>query len=244
MDAILEAVGIGKSFLIPSVRRDTLREHVFAAFEPRRFERLQVLEDVSFAVPRGTTFGIMGRNGCGKSTLLKILCEIYQPDRGSVHTRAGLTPILELGVGWNTELDAIDNVCLLGSVMGLGLREIRARLDDILGFAELERFANLQLKHYSSGMASRLAYAVAFHAVREILVLDEIFAVGDAGFKSKCEERYRRLHADGHTVVLVTHEPRIVTSYCDRAILVEAGRVRYEGSGAEVAARYLEMATG
>ena len=164
---------------------------MLGALRPRRFERLQVLDSVSFEVRRGETLGIMGRNGSGKSTLLKIVCGIYPPDRGRVTTRAAITPILELGVGWNPELDAIDNVFLIGSVMGLSLAEIRSSMDEILAFAELERFANLKLKYYSSGMSSRLAYAVAFRAVREVLVLDEIFAVGDAGFKARCEERYR-----------------------------------------------------
>ena len=133
-----------------------------------------VLDGISFSVERGQTLGIMGRNGCGKSTLLKILSGIYQPDSGAVITRAPLTPILELGVGWNPELDAIDNIMLIGSVMGLTLKELRASTDEILDFAELQRFANLKLQHYSSGMASRLAYAIAFRAVREILILDEI----------------------------------------------------------------------
>ena len=182
----------------------------------------------------------MGRNGSGKSTLLKVLCGIYPADSGhGDRRRRGITPILELGVGWNPELDAIDNVYLVGSVMGLSLREIRASLDDILAFAELERFARLQLKHYSSGMASRLAYAVAFRAVREVLVLDEIFAVGDAGFRAKCEARYRELHAAGHAVMLVSHDPRVISTFCDRAILMDAGRIVAEGSGDEIAARYL-----
>ena len=139
-----------------------------------------------------------------------------RPTPAASRTRA-ITPILELGVGWNPELDAIDNVYLVGSVLGMSLREIRDSLDGILAFAELERFARLQLKYYSSGMASRLAYAVAFRAVREVLVLDEIFAVGDAGFRAKCEQRYRELHGAGHTVVLVSHDPRVVETFCTRA---------------------------
>ena len=146
---------------------------------------------------------------------------------GSI-ARAPITPILELGVGWNPELDAIDNICLLGSVMGMSLQEIRAAVDEILAFAELERFANLKLQHYSSGMASRLAYSVAFKAVREVLVLDEIFAVGDAGFKARCEERYRTLSAAGHTVIIVSHDPRIIETFCSRALLLDRGRVVLE----------------
>ena len=237
--ALIKVDNVSKAFRIPSVRRDTVREHLFGLLEPRRFERLQVLDRVSFELRQGETLGIMGRNGSGKSTLLRVLCGIYPPDRGRVEVRAAVTPILELGVGWNPELDAVDNVFLLGGVMGLSLAEIRRGMDDILSFAELERFANLELKHYSSGMASRLAYAVAFRAVREVLVLDEIFAVGDAGFRARCEQRYRELHDSGHSAVIVSHDPRIIRTFCQRAVLLEGGRIVGEGPGEEIAADYL-----
>ena len=233
---------VSKAFRIPRVRRDTVREHVFGLFDRRRYDHLQALDRVNVELRPGETLGIMGRNGCGKSTLLKVLCGIYEADSGRVQLNAGITPILQLGVGWNPELDAIDNVYLLGAVMGLSRAAIRDSLDEILEFGDLQRFARLQLKHYSSGMASRLAYAVAFRAVREVLVLDEIFAVGDAGFRARCEERYRQLHQAGHTVVLVSHDPRIVSSFCSRAILMDAGRIVFEGSGQDVAARYLSTA--
>jgi ABC-type polysaccharide/polyol phosphate transport system ATPase subunit len=241
--AVLEVEGVSKQFTIPSVRRDTVREHLFGLLRPRRFEPLVVLDGVSLKVFEGETLGIMGRNGCGKSTLLKIIAGIYEADGGVVTRHAGLTPILELGVGWNPELNAIDNVYLMGSVFGLPLGAIRRELGGILAFAELERFAELPLKHYSSGMASRLAYAVAFAAVREVLVLDEIFAVGDAGFRARCEERYRDLRAAGHTVVLVSHDPRTVATFCDRAILLEGGRVLCEGPSAKVADAYVARLT-
>ena len=243
MAAVIEASHLIKRFRIPSVRRDTLREHALDLFRPRHYETWTVLDGVSFAVQPGETIGIMGRNGCGKSTLLKILSGIYQPDSGEVTARAPITPILELGVGWNPELDAIDNVCLLGVVMGMSLAQVRAATDEILAFAELERFANLKLQHFSSGMASRLAYSVAFKAVRDVLVLDEIFSVGDAGFKARCEQRYRELSAAGHTVILVSHDPQIISTYCPRALLLERGRVLVEGTGAEVVAKYLELLT-
>ena len=244
MPPLIEVDSVSKTFRIPTVRRDTVREHLFGLFDRRGAEELRVLEGVSFDLQPGETLGIMGRNGCGKSTLLKIVCGIFPPDSGRVILRAPLTPILELGVGWNPELDAIDNVFLVGSVMGLSLGEIRSRLDAILVFAELERFANLKLKHYSSGMASRLAYAIAFEAVREVLVLDEIFAVGDAGFRRRCEERYRSLRASGHTVLLVSHEPRIVNTFCDRALLFDGGHIVASGAPSEVSDRYLSMQTG
>src|SRR6187399_753058 len=133
--ALIEVRGVSKAFRVPTVRRDTVREHVLGLLEPRRFSRLQVLDRVSFDVLPGEALGIMGRNGCGKSTLLKILCGIYPPDEGQVTQRAAITPILELGVGWSPELDAVDNVCLIGSIMGLTLQEIRQRMDRMLAFA-------------------------------------------------------------------------------------------------------------
>ena len=235
---LIDVEHVSKAFRIPTVRRDTVREHVLGLLEPRRFERLQVLDDISFSVRRGEALGIMGRNGGGKSTLLKIICGVYQPDRGRVVCRAPITPILELGVGWHPELDAIDNICLIASVMGLSLTEIRHRMNRILAFAELERFANLKLKHYSSGMAARLAYAVAFESVREVLVLDEVFAVGDAGFRAKCEARYRELQAAGHTLLLVSHESGAVEDFCDRALLISDGRITWAGDPATVALHY------
>jgi ABC-type polysaccharide/polyol phosphate transport system ATPase subunit len=237
---IIEVRDVAKAFTRPTVHRNTLREHVFAGFRRRSTQRFAVLDGISFDVRPGEALGLMGANGCGKSTLLKIICGIYVPDRGSVVRRAPITPILELGVGWNAELDAVDNIYLLGAVMGLSLSQIRAGLDEILAFAELEAFANLKLKHYSSGMASRLAYSVAFQAVQEVLILDEIFAVGDAAFKKRCEDRYEALKAAGHTIVLVSHEVHLVSRHCDRAVLLEHGRVAADGPAARVASTYLE----
>jgi len=240
---MISVSGVSKTFRIPAVQRDTVREHVMNVFRPPPFYTLQVLDGVSFDLKPGETLGIMGRNGSGKSTLLKIVCGIYQPDRGRVDTRGTVTPILELGVGWNPALDAIDNIYLIGSVMGLSLGEIRRGMDQILAFAELERFANQKLKHYSTGMSSRLAYAVAFQAVRDVLVLDEVFAVGDAGFRARCEARYQELHARGHAVLIVSHDPRVVRTFCDRALLLDGGRVALEGSGDAVANQYIAMLT-
>jgi ABC-type polysaccharide/polyol phosphate transport system ATPase subunit len=241
--SFLDVDSVSKAFLIPAVRRDTIREHVLSGLTRRRYYRLQVLDSVSFTVRQGETLGIMGQNGSGKSTLLKIVCGIYQPDRGAVRVTAPITPILELGVGWNPELDALDNVELIGSVMGLGLSEIRASMEQILAFADVEQFANLKLKHYSSGMASRLAYAVAFEAVREVLVLDEVFAVGDAGFKARCEDRFRTLRSQGHTIILVSHDPKAIGTFCDRAILLGQGRVVVEGNPQLIAERYVSTLT-
>jgi ABC-2 type transport system ATP-binding protein len=241
--AVLDVRGVTKTFDIPSRRRDTVREHVLDLFRHRPMERLQVLDAVNLEVRRGETLGIMGRNGCGKSTLLKIMAGVYRADSGSVVTSAPITAILELGLGWNPDLDAVDNVLLIGSVMGLSLKELRASIGEILAFADVERFANLELRHYSSGMAARLAYAVAFKAVREVLILDEIFAVGDAGFRERCEARYRQLSAAGHTVVLVSHAPPTIEAFCDRAVLIEGGRIVVDGSPRDVVDAYLSLLT-
>jgi ABC-type polysaccharide/polyol phosphate transport system ATPase subunit len=240
---VLEARRVAKSFAIPSVRRDTVRAHALDFFRSRHTEQLHVLRDASFTLAAGESLGLMGRNGSGKSTLMKIVSGIYTADAGEVMARAPITPILELGIGWNPDLDAIDNIDLLGTIMGLSLRELRSAAAEILEFAGLERFARLELRHYSSGMAARLAYAVAFRAVREVLILDEIFAVGDAEFKERCQARYRELHGKGHAMVLVSHDPRTIASFCDRALLLEDGRVIMDGPGADVATAYLELLT-
>ena len=240
---VLEVHGVSKSFWIPSEQRDTVREHVFAAFRPRPVRELRVLNAVSLALRQGEALGLMGANGSGKSTLLKILCGIYVPDAGRVVARAPITPILELGVGWNPELDAVDNIYLMGTLMGLSLRELRRDVDAILEFAELRPFARMHLKHYSSGMASRLAYAVAFRAVHGVLILDEILAVGDAGFRQRCEDRYRALRAAGHSTIVVSHSPTVVATFCDRALLLDQGRVVMDGPAAEVAEAYVTRLT-
>lgn len=241
---VLEVVDLRKRFLIPAVRRRTLREHVLGALRPPEVQELQVLDGVSFEVGRGETFGIMGRNGSGKSTLLKIIAGIYRADGGEVRVHAPMTPILELGVGWNTELDAIDNIQLAGTIMGLSLRELRAATPEILEFAGLERFAQLEVRHYSSGMMARLAFALAFMAVRDVLVLDEIYAVGDAEFQRRCVARFGQLRREGRTIVIVSHQPSDVAELCDRAVLIERGRVVEEGSGPDVARAYGRLLAG
>jgi len=241
---VLEANDVSKSFWIPDEHRDTIREHVLAAFRQRPLRELRVLRSVSLTLSKGESLGLMGANGSGKSTLLKLLCGIYVPDSGAVVTRAGITPILELGIGWNPELDAIDNIYLLGTLMGLSLAELRRSVGEILEFAELRPFARMELKHYSSGMAARLAYSVAFRAVRDVLILDEILAVGDVGFKERCEERYRQLRTKGHSTIVVSHNPEMVSRFCDRALLLEEGRFVMDGPAHEVARAYVSRLTG
>jgi ABC-type polysaccharide/polyol phosphate transport system ATPase subunit len=240
--AILEAIAVSKTFQIPDVQRDTVREHVLDFFRPRKFHTFKAVDNVTLSIERGSTVGIMGRNGSGKSTLLKMISGIYQPDTGRVVSASAITPILELGVGWNTELDALDNILLVGTAMGLRVRDLKRATPEILGFAGLEPFATLKLGHYSSGMAARLAYAVAFAAVEDILVLDEVFAVGDAAFKAQCEERYVELKRQGKTIIVVSHDPSIVKRFCDRALMMDAGRIIHDGTAGDVVDLYLRLA--
>ena len=240
--SVIEVRDIQKSFRIPSARRETVREHALSFFRRRTFRELRVLDGVSFDLAPGETLGIMGRNGCGKSTLLKIIAGIYQPDGGAVVVHAPITPILELGVGWNPELDALDNVYLVGTVMGMTLAELEEATPEIFDFAGLGEFKNLQLKYFSSGMAARLAYSIAFRAVREgVLILDEIFAVGDAEFRERCKERYREIHRAGNAIMLVSHNPDHIAGFCERAVLLEKGRVTFQGTGQDVAQAYQDL---
>jgi ABC-type polysaccharide/polyol phosphate transport system ATPase subunit len=243
-EPLVEVTGVAKSFRLPAAGQRTIRDAVFGLVRPVPEDELRVLEDATFAVAAGEAVGIMGRNGSGKSTLLRTVCGIYRPDRGRVIVRAPLTPVLELGTGWSPELDAVDNVLLLGTVMGLPLAAVEAAVPRILEFAGLTRFARLSLKRYSSGMAARLAYSVAFAAVQGVLVLDEIFAVGDAEFRARCEDRYRGLRAEGQTVLLVSHDPRTILDYCDRALLLERGRIVLAASPSEVVDAYLKLLGG
>lgn len=242
---VLDVQHVNKSFNIPIVKQDTIREHIFNSFRlsqrTKRFRELRVLRGVSFSVKAGETIGIMGRNASGKSTLLKIITGIYQADQGSVRRVIPITPILDLGIGWNPELDAVDNIYLLGTVMGLTLRELKTAKDEILEFAGLREMSRLELKHYSSGMALRLAYSVAFRAVRGLLILDEVFAVGDIEFKERCYQRYKEIRDAGHTVLMVTHSPSEIEEYCDRAILLEGGKIVQEGSGEKIAKSYVRL---
>jgi ABC-type polysaccharide/polyol phosphate transport system ATPase subunit len=196
---------------------------------------------VSFDVHRGEFFGIVGRNGSGKSTLLKILSSIYRADAGTVRMAGRLAPFIELGVGFNPELTSRDNVVLNGVLMGLTRREAARRLDAVLEFAELSEFADLKLKNYSSGMMVRLAFAVMVEADADIMLIDEVLAVGDAAFAQKCMDVFRQRRDAGKTLVLVTHDMATVQAFCDRAMLLHHGELRYTGDPQEAALRYYRL---
>jgi len=234
---------VGKTFRVPEQRVSTLKER---ALHPRRrigHRSFRVLDGISFAIERGEFFGIVGRNGSGKSTLLKCLAGIYSCE-GDIWCRGRVAPFIELGVGLNPELAARDNVVMNGIMMGLSPREARKRYDTVIDFAELREFADLKLKNYSSGMHVRLAFSVAIQVDADILLIDEVLAVGDAAFQQKCFDVFNEMRSAGKTIVFVTHDMGSMRRFCHRAILLEGGAIVVLGEPQEVADRYLEINFG
>jgi ABC-2 type transport system ATP-binding protein len=241
MAVVLEIRGVDKTFRIPKHRVDSFKERAIHPFRRIEYREQQVLRDISFDVHKGEFVGIVGRNGSGKSTLLKIMSSIYQADRGRIRVAGRLAPFIELGVGFNPEMTSRENVVLNGVMMGLGRREARRRLASVLDFADLSEFADLKLKNYSSGMLVRLAFAVMVEADADIMLVDEVLAVGDAAFAQKCMDVFRERRRAGRTLVLVTHDMATVESLCDRAMLIEGGELRYLGDPQEAARRYFRV---
>jgi ABC-type polysaccharide/polyol phosphate transport system ATPase subunit len=229
---------VGKAFQLPHQRRNTIKEHFLHPFERTGYERQVALDGISFEADRGEFFGIVGPNGSGKSTLLKILAGIYRQDRGEVQVNGVLSPFIELGVGFNFELTARDNIRINGTLLGLGRRELERRFDEIVLFAELERFVDQKLKNFSSGMQARLAYSIAIQVDFDILLLDEVLAVGDQSFQQKCFATFEGFREAGKTVIFVSHDLDSVGRFCDQAILLLEGRIAASGNAADVIARY------
>jgi ABC-type polysaccharide/polyol phosphate transport system ATPase subunit len=230
-----------KSFRIPTHKVDSLKERVVRPFSSRDYRELHALRGISFEIEQGEFFGIVGRNGSGKSTLLKLLASIYRADAGKIEMAGRLAPFIELGVGFNAELSARENIVLNGVMMGLTPQESRDRLDAVIEFAELEEFADLKLKNYSSGMMVRLAFSLMLEVDADILLIDEVLAVGDASFQQKCADAFHAMKAAGKTIVLVTHDVGAVESYCDRAMLIKEGEIAYIGDPGEVGRQYLRL---
>lgn len=238
-DIAISVKNVSKTFRIPHEKISSVRGAVVSAFKHKSFEEFKALDDVSFEVKKGEFFGIIGRNGSGKSTLLKILAGIYQADKGSVKINGMISPFLELGIGFNPELSGRDNVYLNATVLGLSKKEIDEKFDSIVKFSELERFIDQKLKNYSSGMQVRLAFSVSIHANRDILLMDEVLAVGDSNFQSKCLEEFNKYRDLGKTVILVSHDIATIQRYCNRAMLVRNGKIVKIGSAEEVGNEYI-----
>ena len=230
---------VSKYFKLPTEATNSLRTALVNRFKGiKGYKEQHVLKDISFEVEKGDFFGILGRNGSGKSTLLKIISEIYVPEKGSVTIDGKLVSFIELGVGFNPELTGRENVYMNGAMLGFSTAEIDAMYDDIVDFAELHDFMNQKLKNYSSGMQVRLAFSVAIKAQGDILILDEVLAVGDEAFQRKCNDYFKERKKSGKTTILVTHDMGAVKKYCNKAVLIENGLVKAIGDPFDVSDQY------
>ncbi len=235
---VIKVTDLYKSFKLPTERAAGLKQAIFNWLKGvKGYTRQEVLRGINFEVKEGEFLGIVGRNGSGKSTLLKLLANIYYPESGKIEVEGTLVPFIELGVGFNPELTGRENVYLNGALLGFSSKEMDAMYDEIVQFAELEPFMDAKLKNYSSGMQVRLAFSIAIRAKGDILILDEVLAVGDAAFQEKCNNYFASLHGN-QTVILVTHSMENVRRFCDRAILIENGEIAADGSPDEIAKAY------
>jgi ABC-type polysaccharide/polyol phosphate transport system ATPase subunit len=236
--------GVSKSFRLPHQQYNTLKERALHPFASRTYDELHALNGVDFAVKSGEFFGIVGRNGSGKSTLLKCLAGIYSIDSGEVDVRGRLSPFIELGVGFNPELTARDNVIINAIMLGLTRREARERFDAIIDFADLEEFVDLKLKNYSSGMSVRLGFSVAVQLDADVVLVDEVLAVGDASFQRKCFDQFDRMKTEGRTILFVTHDMGSVERFCDRGLVLERGELVDIGPPSHITRTYSELNYG
>jgi len=238
----IEVKNLHKSFRLPTEKAWGLKQAIFNRLRGiKGYKDQKVLKGLDFTIKKGEFIGIVGRNGSGKSTLLKILAGIYYPEKGEVVVNGSLIPFIELGVGFNPELTGRENVYLNGALLGFSNKEMDEMYDDIWKFAELEQFQDQKLKNYSSGMQVRLAFSIAIRARGDILVLDEVLAVGDAAFQQKCNDYFESLKEHGQTIILVTHSMENVRKFCTRAIMIEDGKIVHDGDPEKVAEDYLKL---
>lgn len=242
--AIVTIENVSKDFSLPHERRSTIKQVFVSPFQTsmhKNTTKQHALKNISFEVKQGEFFGIVGRNGSGKSTLLKMIAGIYQPTKGKVKVAGKLVPFIELGVGFNPELTGKQNVYLNGALLGFSKKEVAAMYDDIVNFAELGRFMDQKLKNYSSGMQVRLAFSMAVQAKADVLLIDEVLAVGDADFQRKCFNYFKQLKQQKTTVIFVSHDMQAVREYCDRAVLIEKGRIKDSGDVKRVSEEYSQL---
>ena len=235
---------VSKTFRIPHQQYSTLKERALHPLRRTSFDELRAVQDISIEIAQGEFFGIVGRNGSGKSTLLKCIAGIYNVDRGRILVAGRLSPFIELGVGFNPDLNARDNVIINAIILGLTQKEAMARFERVVDFAELHDFMDLRLKNYSSGMMVRLAFATAIQVDADVLLIDEVLAVGDAAFQQKCFEQFFRLKREGKTIIFVSHDMHSVERFCDRAMLMEHGHAVQLGEPRAVGRAYHQMNFG
>ncbi|WP_367343455.1 ABC transporter ATP-binding protein [Methanomethylovorans sp.] len=236
---VIEVENLEKSFRIPHEKKTTLFEALTGIFKPESYEVFHALHNINFDVEEGEFFGIIGENGSGKSTLLKIIAGILYPSSGKVHIRGKITPFLELGVGFQSDMTAVENIKTYGTIMGMSKSDIKSRTDDILEFAGLEKFRDTKLKNFSSGMQVRLAFSTAIQTDPEILLMDEVLAVGDMDFQQKCLDVLNSYRKEGVTIVFVSHDLGSVRRFCDRTLLLHKGEQIALGNTAEVIDKYV-----
>jgi ABC-type polysaccharide/polyol phosphate transport system ATPase subunit len=235
---------VSKTFRLPHQHYSTLKERLLHPLRSTTYDELRAVQDVSIEIAQGEFFGIVGRNGSGKSTLLKCIAGIYRVDTGRISIAGRLSPFIELGVGFNPDLNARDNVIINAIMLGLSRKQAMKRFEHVVAFAELEGFMDLRLKNYSSGMLVRLAFATAIQVDAEILLIDEVLAVGDAAFQQKCFDEFFRLKREGKTIVFVSHDMFSMERFCDRAMLIDRGRMIELGAPAEIARAYHKLNFG
>ncbi len=241
-DVVIKVDGISKAFKLPHEKQSSVKGLFVGLFQGKRtYTKQQVLKDISFEIKKGEFFGIVGRNGSGKSTLLKLLAGIYAPDKGNIHVNGSLTPFIELGVGFNPELTGRENVYLNGALLGFNRKQMDAMYHEIVEFAELEKFMDQKLKNYSSGMQVRLAFSIAIRAQSDILLIDEVLAVGDEAFQQKCITVFEKLKSEQKTIILITHDMAMVEKFCSRAIMLQDSLINAIGEPAMVANKYIEI---
>lgn len=238
-EVVIKVENVSKDFILPHKKRGTLKSFFLSPFSKFDNEKQHALSNVSFEIKKGEFFGIVGRNGSGKSTLLKCLAGVYVPTKGKIIINGSLVPFIELGVGFNPELSGRDNVFLSGALLGFTRKEIEEMYKEIVDFAELEQFMDQKLKNYSSGMQVRLAFSIAIQAKGDILILDEVLAVGDAAFQQKCNNYFEELKSTNQTIVLVSHSMDAIKRFCSKAVFINNGKITEEGSVYEVADAYL-----
>ncbi|MBN1494594.1 ABC transporter ATP-binding protein [Candidatus Peregrinibacteria bacterium] len=244
MDQIIEINDLSKIFRIPHERRNTLKENFLNFHRKVKFEDFYALKNINLTVEKGDFIGIIGRNGSGKSTLLKIIANIYSPTIGKVIVNGSISPFLELGVGFNGDLSARENVYLNGIILGLSRKEVDRKYKKIVDYAELADFMDMKLKNFSSGMQVRLAFSVAIQADADIYLCDEVLAVGDASFQKKCYETFREFMKTGKTIIYVTHDLPSVKEFCNKTALLDHGAILSFGPTEEVVKKYLESLDG
>lgn len=240
-DIAISVKNLSKSFRIPHKKIDSVRSAFVNTFKQNTYEEFKALDNISFEVKKGEFLGIIGRNGSGKSTLLKIIAGVYSADCGEVTINGRISPFLELGIGFNPELTGRDNIYLNATVLGLSNGDIEDKFDSIVDFAEIERFVDQQVKNYSSGMKQRLAFSVAIHSNRDILLMDEVLAVGDIPFRDKCFEVFRYFKKNGRTIILVTHGMDTVNEFCDRALILNQSRIVNSGDPKQMVNEYKKL---